>query len=144
VVRGAWCVVRGGVFCCPQAPGPTDQVSLGDSGKEVFLRAARASHWASAWCGAGEAALRIGDADEAEAALCEANTRDNYVRVAYGCVGVLACQQKHGWLILTMQTECCVCATRGVLLCRTPRCGAGFAFFVSWRSLCGRPRLPRL
>ena len=63
-----------------QAQRAADGASLGGSSKEVFLRAARLCNWAAAWCGAGEAALRIGDRDDAEAALCEANTRDNYVR----------------------------------------------------------------
>ncbi len=41
----------------------------------MFLRAAKVSGWALAWLGAGKAALLVGDLNQAEAGLSEANTR---------------------------------------------------------------------
>ena len=45
--------------------------------KEVYLRAAKQSDWSIAWLGAGKAAFFAGELDQAEAALNQANVRDN-------------------------------------------------------------------
>lgn len=71
------------------APPSDASSSLAESAKEVFLRAARISGWASAWCGAGEAAGRAGQLGEMEAALCEANVRDNRVGWRVGATPLL-------------------------------------------------------
>lgn len=68
---------------------PAAARALAQSAKEVFLRAARAVGWALAWQGAGEAALRAGEREEAESALCEANVRDNYNAHVWGWLCLL-------------------------------------------------------
>jgi len=64
--------------------------SLAAAAQEVYLRVARATGWAVAWAGAGKAALRQGLEEEAEAALSEANVRDNHNSAVWGLL-VLLC-----------------------------------------------------
>ncbi len=66
------------------------QSSLAAAAQEVYLRVARATGWAVAWAGAGKAALRQGLEEEAEAALSEANVRDNHNSAVWGLL-VLLC-----------------------------------------------------
>lgn len=58
--------------------------------KQILLRSARNSMWATAWLGAAEAALIVGERYEAEAALCEANVRDEGNPHVWGWMALLA------------------------------------------------------
>lgn len=63
--------------------------SLAAAAQEVFLRVAASTGWAIAWAGAGRAALRLGALEEAEAALGEANVRDNHSPTIWGLLALL-------------------------------------------------------